>query len=84
MRFRKLDSSLTFDESGQGMTEYGAVLAMVGIIVAAVFAFANGSFHAAVSQSFSTITSQLSSINTAAGGSGGGDGGGGGGSGGPM
>lgn len=51
------------DESGQGITEYGAILAFVSILVALVFGFARGQLAAAISQSFSTIVSQLNRLN---------------------
>lgn len=54
------------DESGQGITEYGAILAFVALLVALVFGFAQGSLQTALSQSFSTIVSQLNKLNTEA------------------
>jgi Flp pilus assembly pilin Flp len=51
------------DESGQGITEYGAVLAFVALLVAVVFGFARGALQTTLSQSFSTVVSQLSVLN---------------------
>ncbi len=51
------------DESGQGITEYGAILAFVALLVAVVFGFAQGTLQSAISQSFSTIVSQLNRLN---------------------
>lgn len=51
------------DESGQGITEYGAVLAFVALLVAVVFGFAKGALQTTLSQSFSTVVSQLDSLN---------------------
>ena len=51
------------DESGQGITEYGAVLAFVALLVAVVFGFARGALQTTLSQSFSTVVSQLSALN---------------------
>lgn len=51
------------DESGQGITEYGAILAFVALLVAVVFSFASGTLTSAISQSFSTIVRQLNQIN---------------------
>jgi Flp pilus assembly pilin Flp len=58
------------DESGQGITEYGAVLAFVALLVAVVFGFARGSLQTTLSQSFSTVVSQLNALNTYSSGSG--------------
>ncbi|MBY0551640.1 MAG: hypothetical protein K2W95_30435 [Candidatus Obscuribacterales bacterium] len=52
------------DESGQGITEYGAILAFVALLVAVVFGFASGSLQSAISQSFSSVTSQLNRLNS--------------------
>lgn len=52
------------DESGQGITEYGAILAFVALLVAVVFGFAQGTLQSAISQSFSRIVSQLNRMNT--------------------
>ena len=53
------------DESGQGITEYGAILAFVALLVAVVFGFAQGTLQSAISQSFSTVVSQLNRLNSA-------------------
>lgn len=53
------------DESGQGITEYGAILAFVALLVAVVFGFAQGTLQRAISQSFSTVISQLNRLNSA-------------------
>lgn len=52
------------DESGQGITEYGAILAFVALLVAVVFSFAQGTLTSAISQSFSTIVNQLNKLNS--------------------
>ena len=52
------------DESGQGITEYGAILAFVALLVAVVFSFAQGTLTSAISQSFSTIVMQLNKLNS--------------------
>ncbi len=51
------------DESGQGITEYGAILAFVALLVAVVFSFASGTLTSAISQSFSSIVRQLTNLN---------------------
>jgi Flp pilus assembly pilin Flp len=52
------------DEAGQGITEYGAILAFVALLVAVVFSFASGTLTSAISQSFSTIVNQLNKLNS--------------------
>jgi len=67
MNFKNQVSHFISDESGQGITEYGAVLAFVALLVAVVFSFASGSLTSAISQSFSGLVFQLGRINGAAG-----------------
>lgn len=50
------------EESGQGITEYGAVLAFVALLVAVVFSFASGTLTSAISQSFSSVVMQLNKL----------------------
>ena len=54
------------DESGQGITEYGAILAFVAVLVAVVAGFINGGLSVAVSQGFSSVTSAMNAVDTAA------------------
>lgn len=63
MRIKEAMVAFLKDESGQGITEYGAVLAFVALLVAVVFGFAQGSLRPALSQSFSTVVSQLNQLN---------------------
>lgn len=51
------------DETGQGITEYGAVLAFLTVLIAMVFGFGSGSLKGALSESFSSINSQLTRLN---------------------
>jgi len=53
--------------SGQGITEYAAMLAFVAVLVALVFAFAPGKLLPAVSAAFSSIVSQLNNMAAVAG-----------------
>ena len=53
------------DESGQGITEYGAILAFVAILVAVVFSITQGALSAAISKAFSAVVSQLNALSTA-------------------
>ncbi len=54
------------DESGQGITEYGAILAFVAILVALVFGITQGTLHNAISDAFSAVVSQLNNLSSAA------------------
>ncbi len=63
MRIKEALVAFIADESGQGITEYGAVLAFVALLVAVVFGFARGALQTTLSQSFSTVVSQLNALN---------------------
>jgi len=54
------------DESGQGITEYGAILAFVAILVAVVFGITKGALTAAISSAFSAVVHQLNTLSAAA------------------
>jgi Flp pilus assembly pilin Flp len=54
------------DESGQGITEYGAILAFVAILVAVVFGVTKGALSSAISAAFSSVVSQLNNLSAAA------------------
>jgi pilus assembly protein Flp/PilA len=54
------------DESGQGITEYGAILAFVAILIALVFTLVNGGIKGAISAAFSTVVSSLNALSAAA------------------
>ncbi len=54
------------DESGQGITEYGAILAFVAILVALVFSITQGTLTQAISAAFSAVVSQLNNLSSAA------------------
>jgi Flp pilus assembly pilin Flp len=59
--FSKLLKEFFAEESGQGITEYGAILAFVALIIAIVFGF-QGAFKQALSNAFSSVGNQLNSI----------------------
>ena len=52
------------DERGQSITEYASCIAFVGVLVAVVFAIANGGLFSAVSQSYSSVAGQLTRLNS--------------------
>lgn len=54
------------NEDAQGITEYGAVLCFVSLLVALAFTFTNGSLGNAVMTAFSAVTSQLNNMSSAA------------------
>jgi Flp pilus assembly pilin Flp len=55
------------DESGQGITEYGAILAFVAILVALVFSLTQGALKGAICSAFSAVAHQLNNLSSAAG-----------------
>lgn len=55
------------DESGQGITEYGAILAFVAILVALVFSLTQGALKGAICSAFSAVAKQLDNLSSAAG-----------------
>jgi Flp pilus assembly pilin Flp len=54
------------DESGQGITEYGAILAFVALLIALVFTLTNGALSASISQAFSAVIAQLNNLSSTA------------------
>jgi Flp pilus assembly pilin Flp len=54
------------DESGQGITEYGAILAFVALLVAVAFGCTGGSLSGALSRAFAEVASQLNALSAAA------------------
>ena len=55
------------EEAGQGITEYGAVLAFVAILVALAFATTKGALASSISAAFSSTVKQLNNLSAAAG-----------------
>jgi Flp pilus assembly pilin Flp len=55
------------DESGQGITEYGAILAFVAVLVALVFTITKGALASAISHAFSAVITQLNNLSSGAG-----------------
>lgn len=49
-------------EDGQAITEYGAIIAFVAVLVALVFAFSGGQVSPAISNCYSSITNQLDNM----------------------
>ncbi|MBS2004430.1 MAG: hypothetical protein U0103_05980 [Candidatus Obscuribacterales bacterium] len=54
------------NKKGQGITEYGAILAFVALMVSLTFGFASGSLSKSVSAAFSVVRGNLDNLSTAA------------------
>jgi Flp pilus assembly pilin Flp len=52
------------DQSGQGITEYGAVIAFVGMMLAIVFSAGHGALTGAIQSSFSAVSQNLNQLIT--------------------
>jgi Flp pilus assembly pilin Flp len=52
---------------GQGITEYGAMLAFLAIIVATVFGLTQSSLKKGVSGAYSSMATQLNNLSSASG-----------------
>ena len=53
-------------KDGQAITEYGAILAFIAVLVALMFAFGSGSIGPAISNAFSAISDNLDKMSAAA------------------
>jgi Flp pilus assembly pilin Flp len=62
----KFWSEFWSSEDAQGITEYGAILAFVSLLVALTFSVTNGSLMPAVSAAFSAVAGQLNSMASTA------------------
>lgn len=62
-----LKQQLLRRRSGQGITEYAAILAFVALLVALVFAFAPTTLSGAISSAFSAVISQVNNMSAASG-----------------
>ncbi len=65
-QYSDLLSRFLHDEDGQGITEYGAILAFVAILVAVVFGITKGALTTAISSAFSAVVKQLNNLSSAA------------------
>jgi Flp pilus assembly pilin Flp len=52
------------DESGQGITEYGAILAFVAILIVVVASFVSGHLRSALALCFTLVASALTNLTT--------------------
>jgi Flp pilus assembly pilin Flp len=53
-------------KKGQGITEYGAIIAFVALLVSLVFGFTSGSLSAGLSQAFSVVKANLNNLSSTA------------------
>jgi len=66
MRGNRLLKRFTQEDSGQGITEYGAILAFVALLIVLVLSFVQGSMAAALTNAYSIIVSTLNFLNSQA------------------
>ncbi len=50
------------NEEGQAITEYGAIIAFIAVLISLVFAFGSSEFGLAVSHAFSSVVQQLNDL----------------------
>ena len=50
------------DQSGQGITEYGALLAFIGVLIGIALAAGQGSLQVALKNSFSSVSTNLAQL----------------------
>lgn len=66
MESSKLLTDFLHNENGQGITEYGAILAFVAILVALVFTITQGALKSGISAAFSSVVSQMNKLSSTA------------------
>jgi Flp pilus assembly pilin Flp len=64
LKLRRAVSEFVTDENGQSITEYGAVIAFVGVLIALTFALTRGTLFNALSDSFSSVNGGMGQINS--------------------
>jgi hypothetical protein len=64
---RRQPSSIRRRKRGQGITEYGAIIAFISLLVALCFSLSKGSLLPAVSNAFSVMEGNMNNLSTAAG-----------------
>jgi Flp pilus assembly pilin Flp len=63
MKTGNLLSRFIGDESGQAISEYGAITAFVAVLVVLVFATSNGGIKGAISSGFSACITQINNLS---------------------
>ena len=54
------------NKKGQGITEYGAIIAFVALLIALCFGFTSGSLSAGISAAFSALKANMNNASSAA------------------
>ncbi len=54
------------NRKGQGITEYGAIIAFVALLVSLTFGFTKGSLGPSISTAFSTVKANLQNLSSSA------------------
>lgn len=67
MTNKKARSRKRRNRKGQGITEYGAIIAFVALLVSLCFGFTKGSLAPAISSAFSTVKENLNNLSSSAG-----------------
>ncbi len=59
----KIANQFINDESGQGITEYGAILAFVALLIAMAFTQSNA-LQQAINKAYNEMATQLNAVST--------------------
>ena len=63
MAFKRLLYLFFKDDSAQGITEYGAVIAMVAVVIAVSFSLTSGALTSGILGAYSAVTMQLNNMS---------------------
>jgi Flp pilus assembly pilin Flp len=67
MAIRKIRSRKSGrNRKGQGITEYGAIIAFVALLVSLTFGFTSGSLSSSLSAAFCTVKTNMQNLSSAA------------------
>lgn len=61
---RQKQSNQNRNQSGQGITEYGAILGFVALLISLVLSIGPGQLRTAISGAFSSVSQQLDSLSS--------------------
>ncbi|MBX9877955.1 MAG: hypothetical protein K2Y22_05805 [Candidatus Obscuribacterales bacterium] len=59
----KIANQFIYDESGQGITEYGAILAFVALLIAVAFTQSTA-LQQAINKAYNEMATQLNAVST--------------------
>jgi Flp pilus assembly pilin Flp len=54
------------EESGQGISEYGAVLGLVAVLIGTTFSLTSGALSSGIFAAYSSLTTQLNNLSSGA------------------